>query len=44
MSTAASGKKALLHALTGMPVDVGTVQPRRSATLEEKYLEHVSAT
>jgi ABC-2 type transport system ATP-binding protein len=39
---AAPDKKALLHALTALPVDVGSVQPRRAATLEEKYLEHVS--
>jgi ABC-2 type transport system ATP-binding protein len=38
----AADKKALLHALTSLPVDVGSVQPRRAATLEEKYLEHVS--
>ena len=35
-------KKALLHALTALPVDIGSVQPRRVATLEDKYLEHVS--
>ena len=38
----ANAKKTLLHALTALPVDVGSVQPRRVATLEEKYLEHVS--
>jgi ABC-2 type transport system ATP-binding protein len=38
----AASKKAVLHALTALPVDVGSVQPRRVATLEDKYLEHVS--
>jgi ABC-2 type transport system ATP-binding protein len=34
-------KKALLHRLTTSPMDVETVQRRRSATLEETYLKHV---
>jgi len=34
-------KKALLHKLTSLPMDVGTVQRRRSASLEETYLKHV---
>jgi ABC-2 type transport system ATP-binding protein len=40
----AANKKVLLHTLTGLPVEVGSVQPRRVATLEEKYLQHVSGT
>ena len=39
---AAGDKKTLLHALTALPVDIGRVQPRRAATLEQKYLQHVS--
>ena len=35
-------KKALLHKLTSLPMDVGTVQRRRSASLEETYLKHVA--
>ena len=42
LACATADKKALLHALTGLPVDVGTVQPRKVATLEEKYLRYVS--
>jgi ABC-2 type transport system ATP-binding protein len=38
---AATDRKALLHALTALPVEVGAVNPRRGATLEDKYLEHV---
>jgi ABC-2 type transport system ATP-binding protein len=38
---AAGQKKALLHRLTALPMDVGTVQRRRGASLEETYLEHV---
>jgi ABC-2 type transport system ATP-binding protein len=38
---AAGQKKALLHRLTSLPMDVGTVQRRRRASLEETYLEHV---
>ncbi len=38
---APSAKKALLHALTATPADIGTVQPRRAGSLEEKYLEHL---
>jgi ABC-type multidrug transport system ATPase subunit len=34
-------KKALLHRLTSLPMDVGTVQRRRGASLEETYLKHV---
>jgi ABC-type uncharacterized transport system ATPase subunit len=34
-------KKALLHRLTASPMDVGTVQRRRGASLEETYLRHV---
>jgi ABC-2 type transport system ATP-binding protein len=34
-------KKALLHKLTSLPMDVGTVQRRRTASLEETYLKHV---
>ena len=34
-------KRALLHRLTGLPVDVGTVQRRRGASLEEAYLAQV---
>jgi ABC-2 type transport system ATP-binding protein len=34
-------KRALLHKLTSLPLDVGTVQRRRTATLEETYLRHV---
>ncbi|MDQ3071358.1 MAG: ABC transporter ATP-binding protein [Acidobacteriota bacterium] len=37
----AAARKALLHALTSLPCDVVTVQPRRGTTLEEKYLEHL---
>ena len=38
---AAADKKALLHRLTSLPMEVGTVQRRRGASLEETYLEHV---
>jgi ABC-2 type transport system ATP-binding protein len=34
-------KKALLHRLTSLPMEVGTVQRRRGASLEETYLKHV---
>ena len=34
-------KRALLHKLTSLPLDVGTVQRRRGASLEETYLKHV---
>jgi ABC-2 type transport system ATP-binding protein len=34
-------KKALLHKLTSLPLDVGTVQRRRTASLEDTYLKHV---
>jgi ABC-2 type transport system ATP-binding protein len=37
---AAADKRLLLHTLTSLPLDVGTVQPMR-ATLEDKYLSHV---
>jgi ABC-2 type transport system ATP-binding protein len=39
----AGEKKALLHALTGTSAEIGTVQRRRGATLEEKYLAHLEA-
>jgi ABC-2 type transport system ATP-binding protein len=38
---AAEQKKALLHRLTSLPMDIGTVQRRRGASLEETYLKHV---
>jgi ABC-2 type transport system ATP-binding protein len=38
---AAGQKKALLNRLTSLPMDVGTVQRRRGASLEETYLKHV---
>jgi ABC-2 type transport system ATP-binding protein len=38
----AAGKKALLHWLTTTPMEIGTVQRRRSASLEETYLKHVA--
>jgi ABC-2 type transport system ATP-binding protein len=38
---AAGQKKTLLHRLTSLPLDVGTVQRRRGASLEETYLKHV---
>src|SRR5436190_17468747 len=38
---AAGQKKALLNKLTSLPLDVGTVQRRRGASLEDLYLEHV---
>jgi ABC-2 type transport system ATP-binding protein len=34
-------KKALLHWLTTTPMEIGAVQRRRSASLEETYLKHV---
>jgi ABC-2 type transport system ATP-binding protein len=34
-------KKGLLHRLTASPMDIGTVQRRRSASLEETYLKTV---
>jgi ABC-2 type transport system ATP-binding protein len=37
----AAEKKALLHWLTATPMEIGTVQRRRSASLEETYLKHV---
>ena len=39
---AAGQKKALLHRLTSLPMDVGKVQRRRGASLEETYLKHVA--
>jgi ABC-type multidrug transport system ATPase subunit len=39
----ASHKQALLRALIAIPLDIGTVQPMRAATLEETYLKHASA-
>jgi ABC-2 type transport system ATP-binding protein len=41
LTCAADQKKALLHRLTSLPMDVGTVQRRRGASLEETYLEHL---
>jgi ABC-2 type transport system ATP-binding protein len=38
---AAGQKKALLHRLTSLPIEVGTVQRRRGASLEDTYLKHV---
>jgi ABC-2 type transport system ATP-binding protein len=38
---AAGQKKALLNRLTSLPMDVGTVQRRRGASLEDTYLKHV---
>jgi ABC-2 type transport system ATP-binding protein len=40
----AGQKKALLHRLTSLPMDVGTVQRRCGASLEETYLKHVGKT
>ena len=37
----AAGKKALLRALTGTDAEIGTVQPRRGHSLEDKYLAHL---
>jgi ABC-2 type transport system ATP-binding protein len=34
-------KKALLNRLTSLPMDIGTVQRRRGASLEDTYLKHV---
>jgi ABC-2 type transport system ATP-binding protein len=34
-------KRELLHKLTELPVDVGTVQPHRGATLEDTYMKLV---
>ena len=38
---AAAQKKALLNRLTSLPMEIGTVQRRRGASLEDTYLEHV---
>ena len=38
-----SEKQALLRTLTGIPLDIGAVQPMRAATLEETYLKHAGA-
>jgi ABC-type multidrug transport system ATPase subunit len=38
---AAAQKQALLRRLTSLPLDVGTVQRRRGASLEDLYLKHV---
>ena len=38
---AAAQKQVLLRRLTSLPLDVGTVQRRRGASLEDLYLEHV---
>jgi ABC-2 type transport system ATP-binding protein len=34
-------KRDVLHKLTELPVEVGTVQRRRGATLEDTYMKHV---
>ena len=39
----ASEKQALLKKLVAAPLDIGTVQPTRAATLEETYLKHAGA-
>jgi ABC-2 type transport system ATP-binding protein len=39
-----SAKQAVLKALIAIPLDIGTVQPMRAATLEEAYLKHAGAT
>jgi len=39
----ASEKQALLGLLISAPLDIGTVQPTRAATLEETYLKHAGA-
>ena len=39
----ASARQALLKVLVGIPLDIGTVQPMRAATLEETYLKHAGA-
>ena len=36
-------KQALLKLLIAVPLDIGTVQPMRAATLEETYLKHAGA-
>ena len=36
----AADKQALLRTLIAIPLDIGTVQPMRAATLEETYLKH----
>jgi ABC-type multidrug transport system ATPase subunit len=36
----AGDKQALLRAIVGANLDIGTVQPMRAATLEETYLKH----
>ena len=38
----AGDKKTLLHRLTSLPLEIGAVQRRRGASLEETYLEHVA--
>jgi ABC-2 type transport system ATP-binding protein len=38
---AAGAKQALLHRLTSLPLEVGTVQRVRGASLEDTYLQHV---
>jgi ABC-2 type transport system ATP-binding protein len=38
---AAEAKRALLHRLTELPVEVGTVQRHRGATLEDTYMKFV---
>jgi hypothetical protein len=37
----AESKRDLLHKLTELPVDVGTVQRHRGATLEDTYMKFV---
>src|SRR5688500_13241603 len=36
----AGDKQALLRVLIAVPLEIGTVQPMRAATLEETYLKH----
>ena len=40
----AAGKKPLLRALTATEAEIGTVHPRRGATLEDKYLAQLERT
>ena len=41
LACTAPDKKGLLHRLTTTPMEIGTVQRRRAASLEETYLKHV---
>ena len=38
-----SEKQALLRMVVGVPLEIGSVQPMRAATLEETYLKHAGA-